>query len=169
MQTRDKNGKWMEYPTILCVASRWGEKYFQFWENAICESYLGLYFSERDIFEKFQLWAKSSFAIGLFERRLSFLKIRSSTPHRSLCWKTQTFYYMHIAQWGIELHKDLKIAEIDNITNLKLEFLTLMKMEFCNQYFWHPTDFWNIHTIQFQNISCWWILQNSEQGYFSRL
>ena len=58
------------------------------------------------------------------------------------------------AQWGIEHHKDLKIAEIDNITNLKLEFLTLMKMEFCNQYFWHPTDFWNIHTIQFQNISC---------------
>ena len=44
-----------------CV--RWGEKYFQFWVNAICESYLGLYFSGMGIFEKFQFLAKSSLAI----------------------------------------------------------------------------------------------------------
>ena len=59
-----------------CV--RWGEKYFQFWVNAICESYLGLYFSGMGIFEKFQFLAKSSLAIDWFERWLSFLKVRSS-------------------------------------------------------------------------------------------
>ena len=51
---------------ILCHAgSRWGEKYFQFWPNAICESHLGFYLSEMDIFEKFQFWARSSFSDGL--------------------------------------------------------------------------------------------------------
>ena len=51
-QKTQMNGRILQYS----VCQRWGEKYFQFWQNAICESYLGLYLSEEDIFEKFALF-----------------------------------------------------------------------------------------------------------------
>ena len=86
-----------EWDTLrYSVGRRWGEKYFHFWLNTIWESYLGLYLSEVDIFEKFQLWAKYSFAMGWTEPWLIFLKVRSlqilcpllTNSNKGLCWIT---------------------------------------------------------------------------------
>ena len=86
-----------EWDTLrYSVGRRWGEKYFHFWLNTIWESYLGLYLSEMDIFEKFQLWAKYSFAMGWTEPWLIFLKVRSlqilcpllTNSNKGLCWIT---------------------------------------------------------------------------------
>ena len=56
-----------------CV--RWGEKYFQFWVNAICESYLGLYFSGMGIFEKLVRSSK----ITLLTKYFMHSEVKSST------------------------------------------------------------------------------------------
>ena len=54
--SRQKTSNEWNTPQYNIVRRQWGEKYFQFWQNAICESYLGLYLSEEDIFEKFALF-----------------------------------------------------------------------------------------------------------------
>ena len=104
---------------ILCHAgSRWGEKYFQFWPNAICESHLGFYLSEMDIFEKFQFWARSSFSDGLNLTSGNFLEREVFQNPQPQIKKPCTKDWYSMRSEFIELLRELKMVLVAPLRDL---------------------------------------------------